>query len=629
MTKNETISERVFCVGMNKTGTSTIKHCFEALRFTPIASPKTYSTADKLKIKLFYSHKNYAPILELAEQYKSFEDRPWNMWAMYRHLDEHFPDAKFILTERDPESWWRSTERWVTVTKPEVLERYQLHLRVDQPNQETMTESYLRYNEEVKAYFKGTGKLLVMNLEAGDGWEKICPFLEVPVPEREFPHANKQKYTAEDVDKVRAERRLKHGIECQSCGHRTMLRKDKSEAAIAVKRLRNAQDKPFYRKLTPGYLRWQLRAIGPEKFEDWPQARGVFHKLHRLYTGVRRLTPRGSSASRVGSAQPLPEKEFAAVACFFNPGGSRNRVKNFKRFLAGLQPSGVRCLVVELAFGNNDFVITDYDDVIQIRTDDVLWHKERLLNIGIQQLLSEGYQKIAWLDGDITFAKPDWPREISRRLDESNLVQVFETIGIATHDQGPPMVAPCAIRYHKETGELYQQPAHRGMQMLKGILKGGQSGFGWAARAEVFQQVQLFEHAVVGGGDKLMYIASLVDDYTTNSFKALTHSKFPCAKCGHKNLSVPYTAAYEDWARRWASAVDGKVDYARLHITDMFHGKRSDRGYMARHDILYRNGYNPAEDLVEEGPGCFTWAPGRDDLGREIEAYFLSRREDV
>lgn len=75
--------------------------------------------------------------------------------------------------------------------------------------------------------------------------------------------------------------------------------------------------------------------------------------------------------------------------------------------------------------------------------------------------------------------------------------------------------------------------------------------------------------------------------------------------------------------------VDGKVDYAGLHITDMYRVKRSYRGYMARHDILYRNGYNPAQDLVEEGTGCFTWAFGRSDLGCGIEAYFLSRREDV
>jgi hypothetical protein len=325
----------------------------------------------------------------------------------------------------------------------------------------------------------------------------------------------------------------------------------------------------------------------------------------------------------------LPERELAVVSCFFNPAGSRKRVANFQAYLAAMRGSGVRCLVVELAFGTNDFAIIGHDDVIQLRSNDVLWHKERLLNIGIKKLLAEGYRKIAWLDGDVTFADSNWPLEIANRLEHANLCQVFESIGVQEHESGAPLVAPSAVKYFRETGELYQQPARRGRPMLNGILKGGQSGFGWAARAEVLQQVKLFEGAVVGGGDKLIYIASLADDFTNDNFEQLSQSRVVCSACGHRNRSEAYTAQLSDWAQRWSGAVAGKVDYARLYITDMYHGRRDDRSYMSRHDILYRNNFDPAADLLHDHAGCLAWVEGKDALKREVEAYFLSRREDV
>ncbi len=179
---------------MNKTGTSSMKICFQALNLTPIAAPLEFTPETKDIIYRFYDDKDYAPILKLAESYMSFEDRPWNMWEVYQHLNERFPDSLFILTERDSESWWSSTERWVTVKKPHKLALYMHHLEVQDPSKTSMVDAYLKYNREVKAYFNKTNKLLVMDFEKGDGWEKLCSFLALPVPAVKFPHVNRQNY---------------------------------------------------------------------------------------------------------------------------------------------------------------------------------------------------------------------------------------------------------------------------------------------------------------------------------------------------------------------------------------------------------------------------------------------------
>ena len=192
--------EKVFCVGLSKTGTTTMKACFEQLGLDPVASP---SSRDR-NIPSFgrdIRRGHYERVLQYAQQFTSFEDRPWNIGDMYRVLNEAFPKSKTILTVRDPESWWRSVEHWLTNVHPQRTKTYLQHLGVTEFSKDAFVASYLDYNERVIRYFRavreqeGREKLLIMNLEQGDAWEKLCAFLHKPVPDVPFPHRNKQKFT--------------------------------------------------------------------------------------------------------------------------------------------------------------------------------------------------------------------------------------------------------------------------------------------------------------------------------------------------------------------------------------------------------------------------------------------------
>ena len=562
-------------------------------------------------------------MLKLAERFQAFEDRPWNMWQMYRHLDEYFHDSRFILTVRDPESWWRSAEQWLK-TNPTKLELYQLHLMVPRLDKQEMIESYLRYNAEVEDYFKGTEKLLVMDIEAGDGWTALCDFLNVRAPAVPFPHRNRQAYQPDEARDTKLQQRLKNGRECQKCGHITIPKK-------INRTVHKGRTSTLPARVT-SRLRKIVRRITKPRLDDiqnLPLLRSLCYKIHRLKVNATQSFLRSFSSSMQISGDPLPEEEFAVVSCFFNPSNSERRRRNFRAFLTHMEQSGVRCLVVELAFGSEPFHFGSHDTVIKVRSDDVLWHKERLLNLGIRQLLSEGVRKIAWLDGDITFNNTAWASEICRRLDSANLCQVFDAVYIQSHETGRPMVAPSAVEYYQDFDQLFSQSPMRFKNILRGILKGGQSGFGWAAKAEVLEQVQLFEHAVVGGGDKLILAASLADDVCDERLVELTHSRYRCKACGYRNRSEAFSASLMDWARQWSAAVDQSVDYARVQIKDMYHGQRSDRGYSDRHDILHSHQFDPGSDLVDSPTGCLQWAPGKKQLRVEVESYFLSRREDT
>ena len=100
-----------------------------------------------------------------------------------------------------------------------------------------------------------------------------------------------------------------------------------------------------------------------------------------------------------------PVTDLAVVSCYFNPCHYKKRLENYKTFREGIIKTKVRFLTVELAFGDDNFELTEFPEVMQLRTNknNIMWQKERLLNIGINKVINEGYEKVAWLDADIIF----------------------------------------------------------------------------------------------------------------------------------------------------------------------------------------------------------------------------------
>ena len=55
-------------------------------------------------------------------------------------------------------------------------------------DEDTFRRAYARHDSRVRDYFAGREQdLLVIDICAGEGWERLCPFVEQPVLKREFP----------------------------------------------------------------------------------------------------------------------------------------------------------------------------------------------------------------------------------------------------------------------------------------------------------------------------------------------------------------------------------------------------------------------------------------------------------
>lgn len=180
-------SPKIFAIGLSKTGTVSLTSALEILGYRTIHYPRFSYIQGKCKIKP-----------KILEKYDAITDTP--VAASYPELDKAHPGSKFILTLRDKEAWLRSCKRHFWKGRFRNNERRaandlhrQLYGRTDY-EQALFSRNYDRHIEEVTSYFKGReNDLLIMNIIAGDGWEKLCHFLNKPVPNDEFPVENMYK----------------------------------------------------------------------------------------------------------------------------------------------------------------------------------------------------------------------------------------------------------------------------------------------------------------------------------------------------------------------------------------------------------------------------------------------------
>lgn len=175
---------KVFGIGAAKTGTSSLAGCLRILGFR-------HKTYDQALSRQKYAEGDYDFILDVARQYDSFDDGPWNRGDFYKLLDTTFPGSKFILTVRPTETWLRSHEKHFST---EGLRNIPQEIRIKdyEEKRDAIVAAYEKRNREVMDYFRDRpDDLLVIDICSGEGWERICRFLDVPVPDAPFPHFNK------------------------------------------------------------------------------------------------------------------------------------------------------------------------------------------------------------------------------------------------------------------------------------------------------------------------------------------------------------------------------------------------------------------------------------------------------
>ena len=197
------MSLKVIGAGFGRTGTHSLKIALEMLGFAPCYHMvEVFSDASRSQMWEAAARGEAIDWDALIGAYKAAVD--WPSSYFWREHAAMFPDAKIILTERDPESWYKSISQTIfefmshdvdesALPPPMRAQRKMGKYIVGEKvfggrfDKEHVLDVYRRNGEAVRREIP-RGRLL--EFYAPDGWEKLCDFLGVAVPSEPFPLTN-------------------------------------------------------------------------------------------------------------------------------------------------------------------------------------------------------------------------------------------------------------------------------------------------------------------------------------------------------------------------------------------------------------------------------------------------------
>ncbi|KAF2140472.1 uncharacterized protein K452DRAFT_351759 [Aplosporella prunicola CBS 121167] len=206
---------RVCCLGMCRTGTLSLYSALQTLGYRPYHFMET----------LLHGERDFPLVTEAWDakfngtckpygreefdkwygDYDAIADIPASLFA--DELLVAYPDAKFILTDRDPDAWMASMHKTVFASSTNRAIWYQKWVDwkytwpMDKSLQMFMKvwsnfdtgdkarQAYIDHVAHVKAIVPPE-KLLVLKLEDGFTWEKLCTFLDKPIPDQPYPRGH-------------------------------------------------------------------------------------------------------------------------------------------------------------------------------------------------------------------------------------------------------------------------------------------------------------------------------------------------------------------------------------------------------------------------------------------------------
>jgi len=189
---------KVIGAGFGRTGTLSMRAALERLGYGPC-----YHMVELL------DHPEHGPLWTAAlrgeaidwedvfGRYESTTD--WPACTFWRELADRYPDAKLVLTVRDPERWWHSIDSTLFAASRAgqlpsmhaVAEIGQLVMGATFEGRTTDREHVIRrFEEHNERERRGIPPERLLVFEVSEGWGPLCDFLGAEVPDEPFPHLN-------------------------------------------------------------------------------------------------------------------------------------------------------------------------------------------------------------------------------------------------------------------------------------------------------------------------------------------------------------------------------------------------------------------------------------------------------
>ena len=191
--------------GFGRTGTSSVKIALEHLGFGPCHH--------------MFEVREHPHLLQHWEEVADGKPQNWDQvfagyrsqvdWPgarVWRQLAARYPDAKVILTVRDPDEWYESLSATIIPliegrgTYPDPFANALTTMGQKLVNEQVFggrwqdrAHAISVFNAHTAEVQRTIAKDRLLTLDVSDGWEPLCAFLGVGVPGISFPHLNSSK----------------------------------------------------------------------------------------------------------------------------------------------------------------------------------------------------------------------------------------------------------------------------------------------------------------------------------------------------------------------------------------------------------------------------------------------------
>lgn len=275
------------------------------------------------------------------------------------------------------------------------------------------------------------------------------------------------------------------------------------------------------------------------------------------------------------------QEKLAILTTYFNPCNYINIKYNYIKFSEYITKFA-DLFTIELSFDNSFITDSRFSIHIEGEKSNILWQKEALLNILLKRIPKE-YTNIAWIDSDIIFDDPYWSIHLNKQLNYYKVIQLFGD-GYRENSNGQ------IIADSKFVSRIKHHPY-------------GVTGFAWAIRREVIDEIKFLDNQILGGADYVMCSAFMNHPKLLDS---LTYY-----------VNDHYT---QNWIQKTTKIIDSSVGYIDCSIIHMYHGEINHRNYQDRYSI-----FNDLKS-IEKINGL--WQCNDTEIADKIQKYFFSRQED-
>ena len=306
----------------------------------------------------------------------------------------------------------------------------------------------------------------------------------------------------------------------------------------------------------------------------------------------------------ISNNDPIEDK-LNVIIVISNPCLYATRYILLKEFVKRIEEeeSNVNLFVVEMIYAKQKFIITDKKNKnhLQLKTDTPIWHKENMVNLGVQQLLPKNYKAFAWIDADIEFDNSSWALDTLKILNGcKDVVQIFShCIDMSKHNTNLNIFNSFGYSFNKN-----KQYTTKGIDYWH-------PGYAWAITRKAYEKLGgLYDKGLLGSGDNIMALSFINK----------------CSSMNNVNYSDDYNASMLEYQ---VNAHKLRLGYTPGIIMHHYHGSKKDRQYTERWQILMKYNYSPIEHITYNNVGILIPTDTfSNDFKEDILNYFKERKED-